>query len=369
MANPLLRILYMKEHEDIAVLLTDPEFREWLIAWNDLNPRDKEKVLDKYTLSAREMNTLLSLWAGLDFRQQKLQDSEIDLALNETLWKLASKKSEKAVSNFRLTFYRNFSKVAAILLLPLLVYVGYLHFSKPEELNRQTVQRMITVNSKPGTITKLQLPDGSNVYLNAGSSISYPPYFHGDIRDVRLQGEAYFEVEKNEQMPMVIGTNELNLKVYGTTFNLNAFPSDDFVKVTLLEGSVALSSELGKFNGEDEFFVEPGQTVTFEETTKGLEVSEEDPYVYTAWKDGVLVFRNTEFEMVLKRLERNFNVDIELKDQSLASIPMDATFKNESIEEILRLLSAGTPFKYHIQPAQKLTDGTFGKTKIFIERN
>ncbi|MGE4587849.1 MAG: FecR family protein, partial [Mangrovibacterium sp.] len=156
--------------------------------------------------------------------------------------------------------------------------------------------------------------------------------------------------------------------VYGTTFNVCAFPVESSVKVTLVEGAVSLTSGAGKFDGKNEYFMSPGQTVVFEKTCRTLQVRHEDPFLYTAWKDGLLVFRNTTFENVLKRLSRQFNADIALRDSLLASIPMDATFRNEGLDEILRLLSESTSFCYAYENPVKLPGGAYEKRKINIWR-
>ena len=232
----------------------------------------------------------------------------------------------------------------------------------------EAVSQLVTVSSQAGTITRLTLPDGRKVCLNAGSSISYPNFFDGNSRKVSMTGEAYFEVVKNKKLPMVVSAGNVDLKVYGTSFNVNAFPFEDFVNVTLVEGSVSLSSPSGNFNGKNEFFIEPGQTVTFNEESKKLIVKNEDTFYYTAWKDGLLVFKDNTFATVLKQLSRKFNIDIELKDHTLSLIPLDATFRDENINEILMLLSLSTPFKYYYKSPVKLPDGTFAKSKIYIEK-
>ena len=227
---------------------------------------------------------------------------------------------------------------------------------------------MLTVISQPGTITKLILPDSTETFLNAGSSITYPSYFEGDERKVSISGEAYFHVVKNEKMPMVVHTNDLNVKVYGTSFNVNAFPTENFTKVTLVEGSVSLSLNGKKINGKEEFKMVPGQTVTYAEVASKMAVEFKDPLLYTSWIEGKIIFKNTTFESVLEQLARKYNVQIVLKDKSLASIPMDATFTNETVDDILRLLSYGIEFIYYYEKPQKLNDGTFTKSKIYIEK-
>ena len=140
----------------------------------------------------------------------------------------------------------------------------------------QPAEQMVTVSSQPGTVTNLILPDGSRVWLNTGSTISYPNEFSGSTRDISLTGEAYFEVVKDKQIPMVVEAGNARIKVYGTIFNVNAFSSEPFLKVTLVEGSVSLSSPSGKLNGKEEFFIKPGQTAIFNEQSKQVLVQNED---------------------------------------------------------------------------------------------
>ncbi|WP_423130213.1 FecR family protein [Gaoshiqia sp. Z1-71] len=358
----------MKETEDISILLTDKDFQKILSNWKGYSEREKADIFGTYKLTAADVEILRQLWLGLDFCWFEHSRPMIESALNETLWKLAERKMDSGEKGLVSKLYGYFARVAAILLVPILLYTAYLYFSKPNPTNLQVTSRLITVDSQQGTITTLVLPDGSRVWLNAGSSLSYPDYFDGGIRVVSLSGEAYFEVVKDDKMPMVVSTGNLNVKVYGTRFNVSAFSSEQSVKVTLVEGSVSLSFPSGKLDGKDEFFVEAGQTVAFREDSEQLTVQEEDPFLHTAWKEGILIFRNETFETVLRRLSRKFNVDIKLMDKSLAYIPMDATFRDENINEILRLLSFSTPFKYYYGTREQLPDKTFAKSIIYIER-
>lgn len=358
----------MKKADDISILLTDKNFQKILSEWVGLSKQKKAEVCREYKLTVKDVEILRQLWLGLDFHQFEHPKAIIEDALNETVWKLAERKITPVERNPLRKLYENFAKVAAILIVPIILYTAYIQFFEVNQALHEATSQLVTVNSQSGTVTNLRLPDGSMVWLNAGSSISYPNQFNGSTREVSLTGEAYFEVVKNKNRPMIVSAGNVHLKVYGTAFNVNAFSTEQFVQITLVEGSVSLSSSLGKFNAKDEFFIEPGQTVTFNEGSKKLVVQNEDPFFYTAWKDGLLVFKNNTFDTVLKQLSRKFNVDIELKDQALASIPLDATFRDESVDEILRLLSLSTPFNYYYGAPQKLPDGTFAKSKIYVEK-
>jgi len=358
----------MRRTEDISILLTDKDFQRILRRWKYYSDEERAKVYGEYNLKEGEIEILLHLWLGMDFQRFHLSEEMVEDTLNETIWKMAERKivpEEKAGVK---RIYESFSRIAAILIIPIIFYTAYIQFVKDNPDVPQLAKQMVTVSSQPGTVTNLILPDGSRVWLNAGSTISYPNEFIGSTRAISLTGEAYFEVVKDKEIPMVVEAGNVRIKVFGTIFNVNAFSSEPSMKVTLVEGSVSLSSPTEKLHGKEEFFIEPGQTAIFSEQSKQVLVQNEDPFFYTAWKDGFMVFRNTPFETVLKRLSRKFNVDIELKDQTLARIPMDARFRDESINEILRLLSSGTPFKYYYETPGKLPDGTFAKSKIYIER-
>lgn len=358
----------MKQAEDISILITDKNFQKILSGWAGFSDEKKAEVCCEYELTAKDVEILLQLWYGLDFHSIEHSQTIIEEALEETIWKLAERKNIPSENHPIKRLYEQFARIAAILILPMILYTAYIQFFKVEQTLPEATSQLVTVSSQAGTITNLELPDGSRVCLNAGSSISYPSYFNGSTRDVSLTGEAYFKVVKNKKMPMVVSAGNVNLKVYGTSFNVNALPSEEFIKVTLVEGIVTLSSPSEKYKGKNEFLIEPGQTVTYFDNSKKLIVKNEDTFLYTAWKDGVLIFKNNTFETVLKQLSYKYNVDIELKNQTLASIPMDATFRDENINEILRLLSLSTPFQFYYGSPQKLPDGTFAKSKIYIEK-
>lgn len=358
----------MKQTKDISILLTNKNFQRLLSEWSGLSEEEKSEVYSKYKISAKDAEILLQLWFGLDFRLNELPQAAIEEALEETIWKLSERSDTPLKRTPIRRLYEQFARIAAILIIPIIIYASYFTFSGRVDSEKEIASQQVTVTSQAGTITKITLPDGSKVCLNAGSTISYPTKFESHSRNVKLEGEGYFEVVKNEKVPMVILAGNINLKVYGTSFNVNAFRSEKFVKVTLVEGSVSLSSPNGKIKGENEFFITPGQTVTYNEDSKNLILQNEDPFFYTAWKDGVLIFRNNTFETILKQLSCKYNVDIELKDKSLAAILLDATFMDENVNEILRLLSLSTPFSYYYSTPKKLQDGTFAKSKIFIEK-
>lgn len=357
----------MKRNEDISILITNKAFRKILTDWIGYTDDEKNSVCQEYKITSNDVEELRQLWLGLKFKKSEQTQANVEHELQATIWKLSESKNTVARSRIR-QLYDQFAKIAAILIIPLFLYTAYVKFFEEKLHLTDNISQMVTVSSQAGTITNLMLPDGSEVFINAGSSISYPRQFSEGIRKVSLTGEAYFEVVKNAHKPMIVFCRNLNVKVYGTSFNVKSYPDENFEQVTLVEGRISLSSQVGKFNGQDEYFITPNQTITYINELKELEVQNGDTYRYTAWMDGTLVFKNETFGSILNQLSRKFNVEIELKDRNLASVRMDAVFKDENIHEILRLLSLSTSFNYRYIEREKLPDGSFVKSKIFIEK-
>lgn len=203
----------------------------------------------------------------------------------------------------------------------LIAYTG--HDSKVNEaaLNTITIPR--------GGQYTVMLPDGTNVWLNSQSSLTYPVAFNGAERNVTLKGEAYFEVAKNKQHPFIVHTNGLNVKVLGTHFNVSAYNDDNEVKTTLLEGSVNLTK------GNSSALLIPGQ--------QGIASLQQDKIITKAvnvnqaiaWKMGYFIFRDEKIGDIMKQVARWYNVEVEYE-----GTPPTKTFggtyaKNKDINELL----------------------------------
>ena len=170
---------------------------------------------------------------------------------------------------------------------------------------------MKTISTPRGKDYELVLSDGTVVLLNADSKITFPTRFTGNKRTVKLVGEAYFKVSKNKHRPFIVETGNLYTKVLGTEFNLKAYPHSD-VNVTLIKGSVAVNAE-GK-----EVMLKPGENAEYSED-KDIEVTTVDTEGYIQWKDGYFYFDNVPLIDVVRDLGRWYNVNIEIRNNSLMS--------------------------------------------------
>lgn len=172
-----------------------------------------------------------------------------------------------------------------------------------------------TMRTPRGRQFKLILPDGTNVWLNAASSIVYPVAFKGPVRHVKVTGEAYFEVAHNAKMPFVVQLNDVKVKVLGTHFNVNDYSDDAATKVTLLEGSVLLERPVthGTIHHETNKLV-PGQQALLDQSG-GLQIKKVDVSRVVAWKNGMFDFNGMNLKEVMSQIARWYDVEVQYPDK------------------------------------------------------
>ncbi|MCE5347366.1 MAG: DUF4974 domain-containing protein [Bacteroidales bacterium] len=260
----------------------------------------------------------------------------------------------------------NLQKVAAILLLPLLVYSGYLTMRNlsMKKLPEEQVM-MQTITSRQGMVTKFSLADGTKVWLNSGSELQFPILFKGKRREVKLRGEAFFEVAKNEKQPFRVNAKELNIDVLGTSFNVISYDDEPQSEVILEKGKVSLFAEKGEIK-KDLGTMLPGQRAVFKEESQEVKIEKAEVDKYISWRDGNLIFSDDPMEDVVRRLSRWFNVEIVVNDPEINSYIYTAKFRNETLEQVLKLLKLSAPIDYRIIESKALPDNEFTKQKIYL---
>jgi len=197
---------------------------------------------------------------------------------------------------------------------------------------------------------EILLSDGTNVHLNAGTSLKYPVKFlKGQNRQVFLKGEAYFDVAKDAEHPFIVKSDDLFVKVLGTQFNVSSYSEDTETNVVLVEGSVDLFS---KENSNEHVLLKPGFKGSFDKKKTNISTSKVITGIYTSWVHGELVFRNISFNDILKKLERQYNVSIINNNDELANERFNASFRNESIEKILEYFKITYGIKYTVQESK-----------------
>lgn len=239
--------------------------------------------------------------------------------------------------------------VAAVAVVLLMVFGAY----KTGETRLPFSDAAVRIEAPIGAKTKVTLPDGTKVCLNAGSYISYTSRFGMKTREVNVCGEAYFEVAHNEKVPFLVKSESMQVRVLGTKFDFRDYPSDKNAMVTLSEGKVNLVNLLTE--GES-LIMKPSDQVILDKVEGGLQRRKSVPQETIRWTENSLSFDEEPLRDVLNALERQYNVEIDLRTDSLDNLMFYGVFKTDeqTIGDVMEILSTTQKMKYHID-GRKIT--------------
>ena len=356
-----------------------------------------KKLLEKYlnnNCSIEELNIIMSwfrdsvhtaegkailyrIWDELPENKLDIK-ADFDTLLCKIHHEINLKKSRELIDkaghdisryNRRQYFIRILRNAAAILLLPVLG-TG-LFFSVKYYLAR-SVQVSVSkayneVFSSVDAITKVTLPDGSDVWLNHSSSLRYPAVFTGKFRNVELKGEGYFEVAHDTKVPFVVNAGEIQVLARGTTFNVIAYPDEKKIETTLIMGSVELFKSLSGGKTKPLYKMNPYDHAVYNKDNDNVITRVIDDDRYYSWMQGKLVFSADSLGEVVKKLGRWFNVEIQIADPELYDFTITATFIQETLPQVMDLLSMLLPVNYTITTRDSTVDGTFTKRKVILK--
>lgn len=275
----------------------------------------------------------------------------------------ALKKVNKRILFSATTSWKNqIQRIAAVLIIPLLIYSGYVTFKNFKATVGIEGKPVIQViESRPGMVTSFELADGTKVWLNAGSSLLFPTSFTENRRNVTLSGEAFFEVAKDEEKPFRVEAGDLKIEVLGTSFNVTHYAEDSQSEVVLVEGKVNLFTEKEIFGT-----LSPGQRAIYKEDTQKTAAEKVEVDKYISWREGNLIFRDDHMEDVVRRLSRWFNVEIIIKDPEIKTYGYKASFRNETLTQVLNLLKLSAPIDYQITGNTLMKNGEYTKQKVYL---
>lgn len=266
----------------------------------------------------------------------------------EKAFHMFKERVETIIRNKRIKRKKIFSRVAfiAAVLLPFvcLLYVGNSYLELKKNMgNRQPVFSSIVVPK--GGQSQVELPDGTQVRLNAGSSLRYANTFGQEDRDLTLNGEAYFDVASNKILPFIVQAGDLKIQAHGTRFNVKAYEQLDQIKVALMEGSVSLQNIMDS----QTYMLEPMQTAVYNKQQYDTKIVKDISSQVEGWTNGYIIFEGEIFEEIAFMLEQHFDVTIHIKKESLKKRQFKGDFtKNETIERIFNVMATDEQFNYKI---------------------
>ena len=226
-------------------------------------------------------------------------------------------------------------KYAAVVLLALCIGSG-VYFSSNKEI------RMIIASSGIGQVKIVNLPDGSKAWLNAKSSLSYPEKFKGELREVKMDGEIYFEVTHDKKHPFIVHSKLIHIKVLGTSFMVSSYANEPVVDTYLEEGSIELDiTELKKT-----MKLVPGDDVIYNKKTSVVTMEKNPHSVLDSWRFGKISFYNESLNGIARKLERKFGAVVQIGDENIGEMKLTADFESENLEQILNFLCEVAGVKY-----------------------
>ena len=325
-----------------------------------LGDTEREKV-DTWRKSAKGNQQIfadsLKAWEGIEHLRM-MKKYNADEALREV--------HAKITSNGRTMFINALQKVAAVLILPLIVATIYFVVKTPAPVSETHQTVWHTIKTPAGIRSEFILPDGTKVYLNSKTSLSYPVAFEDTYREIILKGEAYFEVAEDKTQPFIVNTGKINIEVTGTEFKASNYPNEQLTEIVLVSGGVNLLQTGNLHNGLPLTSIKRGEKASFDVKSNKIYIETVDVEKYISWKDGILMFRDDSMQEVVRRLNRWFNVDIQLTGNDLSNYVYTATFEDESLMQILDLLKISAPIDYKIKKREQKADNTFSKMEIEI---
>lgn len=275
------------------------------------------------------------------YPQARRQSFASDEAAREAIWrKLAARLPEPVAQKGSRTFSAaSWYSIAAAF--TLLVTASYFLIFKPEAVQKKpepVAVQMRQVTTHRGQKMKVELLDGSRVTLNVNSKLEFPEQFEGSMREVYLEGEGYFEVAHDPAHPFIVHTRAASTTVLGTTFNIKLREGQG-TQVTLVEGKVDVATLPDKSTPARHIILQPNQQALVKNGNNMIEVRQVDASAFVEWKDNVLRFDNMPLDQAAALLEDWYNVDITLEEPALANCTINATYRKETLKNVLASLS------------------------------
>ena len=352
--------------------------RLWILMARSLNDeatiQEKEEldnILRRNENLQQQYDLLCRIWSDKTARHNNAENSTVNKAVSKiiTLAELEKIQFDDGPKNKK--FFRKRRIVLASLVVFVIastVFIWIYSRSSPAIIP----QSQETIAVQNGSRSRSMLPDGTTVWLNAGSKLFYDDNFSGATREVRLEGEAFFDVVKQPQRPFIVHTSGIDIKVLGTSFNVKSYPDDKTVETTLYHGSVKIFRE--NESEKSAIVLKPNEKVIIPKdaatTNDHVSLKSEAPVseikstsfvlthidstkkenerIETAWVYSRLEFKGDSFEEVARKMERWYNVTIYFTDENVKQLSVTGSFENETIEQAMAALEEGFPITYKI---------------------
>ncbi len=300
----------------------------------------------------------------------KLMDQAASVDVDKAYHTVSSKINQ---GNNTHGIFTTITRIAAVLTLPLLAFTFWnLFFQESKQTLAELAQNEITwqdIHSPVGMRSHVVLPDGTNLWLNAGSYLRYGIPFTREKREVELTGEAFLDVTKNEQSPFIVKAGDAEVEVMGTQFNVNAWPEKEQIQVALKEGKVKF-----RFAGDGGNWkyceLQPNDFLEFDKINRTVTLENIEIEKYIAWRENIMILDDTPITELASLLEKWYGVRVVIADEGIKHYKFTTTFDNEPLHRVLELLEISSPgiaIRY-IQGKSEKDSGEFSPSLITITK-
>lgn len=319
---------------------------EYFIQWA-MHPNEESDRFWKSWMEKNPNKTVLLKRAKETLQSFKPVEYHMDEAAGEQLLNNIllrnHQRTSRNIPNRRKSLLRPWAVAASLFFIVGLTSVWLYYNSQPLAPAAIPEQKWLTKTTVNGAKLTFKLPDGSLVRLNANSSITFPAEFADSLREVRLDGQAFFEVEKNPAAPFMVKTDLLQVEVLGTSFDVLAYRDGSEQRVALASGEVSVSSEDGLRE-----VLHPLEMLSYSKEKKEMIKEVFDPKKVLGWKEGIIHFENTSFPEVFKTLERWYGVEISIHANIKFKGRFNGRFDNQSLENVLTGIAYSEGFQFRI---------------------
>lgn len=301
---------------------------------------DEEKA---WLTQSPEMEQIwLQQWEHASDRSQEVNP--------EQLWASIQQQTGQKNRSWKSYFYKWYSAVASILLVVALSGIAYLW-------NQRTTAPIYVVASGIQNLEKIQLPDGTDVCLGPGSRLEYPSEFRNDSRNVRLEGQAFFDVAKDPSKPFRVQMDDIQVEALGTAFELFNYKDSEKMEAILVNGKIKVGFEQDNKVVEEQV-MSPNERLIWHKKNNQVEIGKINADKYTSWRNGVLSFENENLAMIIPRLERWYGRKIRCEESLLNNYRFTFKVRDESLDVILFIMRQSAPLQY-----KKNTDDSYILTR------
>ncbi len=304
------------------------------------NSPSETEELNEWTEAHRKVADDIYNWDKFTERQIDISQINTDKEWSNLQHRLNKERSDKRIDFWKFTKYAAAASVVIVFGLYLSQYE-----SDDKKINVVTVEAPIVVKENPnGVKSQILLPDGTHVWLNSASSISYFQRFSDSERLISLRGEAYFEVVKDKKRPFRVKSGNTTTTALGTSFNINAYDTSS-IQISINTGIVDVTT----LDNNEHIILNPGEQVYTDNS--GLSIKKFSRESVLAWKDGTLYFENTDFDEMIDVLEKWYDVSFEVKNLSgekRSTLKVTGKFKNQTLVSVLKLLRHSLNFEYNV---------------------